>query len=268
MSYDQIIKQHYDVVAQTDGLDSHSTMRDETIRRKETEALRALVEGAARAAQGRLSVVDVGCGNGFTLRTLAGPLGGSISFTGFEQNDSMRALAVEQNAAGGVTIEPGDIRDPQLAAGRSFDVLICQRVLINLLSLEDQQEALGNLVRIVQPGGLLVFIECFQRNLENLNEARAEFGLDPLPPAIHNLYLPDDFFARPALRPVAAGESGLDENFLSTHYFISRVLHPAFLGSRNEGFQRNSHFVKFFTAALREGSGEYAPLKLKVFTKA
>ena len=37
---------------------------------------------------------------------------------------------------------------------------------------------------------------------------------------------------------------------MSTHYFVTRVLHASYIKSINGSFIRNSHFVKFFSNAL------------------
>ena len=80
----------------------------------------------------------------------------------------------------------------------------------------------------------------------------------------HNLYLNDDFFDIPDLHPEHS-EEGV--NFLSTHYFVTRVLHDVALASTNSPFVRNSLFVKFFDSALPTGIGEFSPLRCNVFRK-
>ena len=125
--------------------------------------------------------------------------------------------------------------------------------------------ALRNLINVVHPGGTLLFIEAFSSALAKLNEARAEFELSPIPPAHHNLYLDDDFFEIDELKPL--GNNQLQPvNFLSTHYFVTRVLHPLHLGDRP--LKRNSEFVRFFSQALKENVGDYSPLKLHMFEKS
>jgi hypothetical protein len=109
-----------------------------------------------------------------------------------------------------------------------------------------------------------VFIEAFSRQLDTLNEARAEFELPPIPPADHNLYLPDDFFAVSTLRRLEAPEVP-PANFLSTHYYVTRVLHPGLIP--DTAVKRNSEFVRFFSGALRQNVGDYSPLRLNAFEK-
>jgi len=269
--YDKTIREHYSGVAKQSGLSSTSTMADETVRAMETEAIQGFVEASlarVRAADParRATIMDVGCGNGYTLSRLAERFPDQ-DLAGVEQSDDLRALAQSRfEQLPGVRLMAGDIRDPNFAGGVQADVVLCQRVIINLLSLEDQKLALSNILGAARPGGALLFIECFTSALDRLNEARFEFGLEPVPPAHHNLYLPDDFFQDPRLRPLRA--QGLAEpNFLSTHYYVTRVLHPVF-SPKDKPFKRNSEFVRFFTGALRQNVGDYSPLKLLQFEAA
>jgi SAM-dependent methyltransferase len=268
MSYDEAIREHYDSVAGKAGLSCQSTMEDERLRALETEVIHRFLEAAARDSlvrappPGGLRLVDVGCGNGYTLSTLAEKRGLS-QLVGIEQNASQRKLASQRP---GVEIRAGDVRRPQFYDGLA-DIVVCQRVLINLLDLRDQQAALANIIDIVRPGGYLIFIECFESSLTNLNAARKEFGFGLIPPAEHNLYLPDDFFETDRLLPLREPFWDVTPQHFSTHYFTSRVLHDIALNACGAEFRRNSHFVSFMSQALSSGVGDYAPLKVMAFRK-
>jgi SAM-dependent methyltransferase len=271
-SYDATIADHYRGVATETGLSPTSTMADEITRTKETDAIVAFVGDVLRGGTARQTIVDVGCGNGFTLSKLAAFYPGH-TFIGVEQSDDLRGLADSRFHGGDaeVRILAGDIRDADFLGGIQADVLVCQRVLINLLDPEDQKQALGNIVKSLRPattwdtGGSSLFIECFKSGLARLNEARDEFGLPPIPPAHHNLYLDDDFFAGTGLVGYRTEGRLPSADFLSTHYFVTRVLHPILLPP-DKPFTRNSHFVRFFTEALRE-AGDFSPLKLLMFRR-
>ncbi len=278
--YDASIALHYDRVAAECGLSPHSTMADEIIRQTETLVIGAFVAYAVRecsaqtpapdkpARAGATTVLDVGCGNGFTLKTLAVAMP-AASYLGIEHNDKLRELAQQQvRELPNVRILPGDlrIRGSLALADESVDVLVCQRVLINLLAAADAKVALDNIVALMRPHGRLLFIESFTTGLARLNEARAEFGLEPIPPAHHNRYLEDEFFAHPRLQPCAI-EPPVARDTLSTHYFVTRVLHSALCKAVGSEFQRNSHFVKFLSSALPSAVGEYAPLQFHFFAK-
>jgi SAM-dependent methyltransferase len=276
--YDEAIKQHYDRVAEYDKDSSTSTMADTFVRETETAFIANKIseythrqETAHRQDGGyalspgknnRFSVLDVGCGNGHTLETMSESFP-HFDFAGIEFNASLRNIAANRFRNRPINISEGDIRVRASLPQTRCDILICQRVIINLLDAADQKATLSNLIEIVNPNGLLIFIEAFKSGLSNLNEARSEFGLEGLPPASHNLYLDDDFFIHPTLAEFDNSKA----DFLSTHYFVSRVLHQTFLNVNKGEFVRNSHFVSFLSRALPHSIGKYSPLKLLAFNK-
>ena len=270
--YEDKVMAHYTRVAREAGLSSSCTMEDEYIRAGETSAILQLVEQVAKSAAEPLRVLDVGCGNGYTLRMLAEHFRGSdlpvpIELQGIEKNRELRQLAISMNEGHSVRIGEGDIlRAGTLGLDRdSVDICLSQRVIINLMDLSDQKAALANLMSLVKANGYLLFIECFQDGLDNLNAARREFGLEPNTPAVHNRYLPPDFFRDSGLDEAAPPEWRIPANLFSTHYYVQRVLQSALRGNVVD---RNSNFVRFFSAALPEAVGNYSPIRIHCFRKA
>lgn len=263
-SYDDTINSHYRQIAESAGASANSTMLDEVIRGRETDAIHRFAAWAAERLYREIEIADVGCGNGYTLETLhvAFPL---HTYAGFELTDELRAIAEARFQGTEVSIRPGDIRDRDFAGGRRFDVLLTQRVLINLLEPDDQRRALDNLIDAVHVDGFLLFIEAFAAPLTRLNVARDEVGLEAIAPAHHNLYLPDDFFDSKRLTRVDHDEWGVPPNHLSTHYFVSRVLAPYMF--RERGFKRNSEIAAFFSAALPPAVGDYSPLQIQAYRR-
>ncbi|MFQ6029781.1 MAG: class I SAM-dependent methyltransferase [Dehalococcoidia bacterium] len=276
--YDQTILEHYNTQAQEHGLEPTSTMLDVTVRQRETALVQRFVGLAVKflRRQGNtdeITVCDVGCGNGSTLQALRDDFP-NLGLQGIEFTPALRELAQTRHRDDPkVRVSPGDVRDLK-EFNDQFDIVVCQRVLINLLDAADQQLGLRQLARIARSGGFLLSIEAFDGPLANLNDARGEFGYPPLPPAYHNLYLPTDFYsAEPALVEVEGPSLDRDlpvdflpHNFLSSHFFVSRVLHPLALGPEGQ-FIRNSHFVRFFTEAFNRPVGDYAPIKAHAFRK-
>lgn len=261
--YDEIIKAHYQKEAEGHGADETSTMADRRVRDLETDFVLTALTKILGAAPSTASVCDVGCGNGYTLHRISERLP-NTSRTGVEFTPELHAIAEQRFCDDDQTrVVLGDVRQP-LPNIRDVDVLICQRVLINLLDSTDQTRALGHLTAAVRPHGHLIFIEAFRSGLASLNEARGELGLSPLPPAYHNLYLEDDFFdAQTDLQPVEISDCPV--NFLSNHYYVSRVFHAHL--TPDIPLVRNSHFVNFFSNALREPVGNYSPLRGRIFQK-
>jgi SAM-dependent methyltransferase len=261
MTYDEAVRKHYDHIGAEHGLSPQSTMVDDITRQIETHAILTFV--LSTAPNGR--VADVGCGNGYTLARIAERFP-HASLTGFEPNRSLRTLAESRFVGGEANVLDGDLRNPTFSGSQRFDLLICQRVIINILSLEDQRRALLNAINAVKSGGHLLFIEAFQSGLDRLNAARQEFELAPIPVANHNLNLPDDFFDNPALTPYRSPDWPVSPNELSTHYFVTRVLHEVL--RIGHPLKRNSEFVKFFSNALPPAIGDYSQLRILAFSRA
>lgn len=268
--YDKVILEHYRNVAVKDGDGSGSTMADSRTRSLETDLITTFFQAAIDklVALGRseesIVVADFGCGNGCTLEALS-RLNGRPKFIGFEYSPDLRRIAEKRFVGKKIEVRPVDIREANTVGEEIADIVICQRVLINLLDSADQTKARDNIVRGTTRGGHLLFLECFKSGLEKLNAARAEFGLSPLPPAHHNLYLDDNYFDCTDLSPWSGPAGVIHENFLSTHYFVTRVLHPLLLGNRP--FQRNSPFTSFFSQALNQNIGDFSPIRACVFNR-
>ena len=268
-NYDKIILEHYKQVASESG-DSHlSTMSHEFIREMETKEILSFItylvehKNISKSA----TIADVGCGNGFSLQIMSKSYP-DFNYIGYEYTPELLEIAASRfQDTPNVKVLQADIRDSSQLIIKNIDVLFCQRVLINLLDINDQKTALINLASIVKPGGYLFFIETLQSGLDNINAARKEFDLVPLPPAHHNLNLPDDFFEIPdLLQEVNLPDKYKYDNFLSSYYYVARVFHPLVLGDRP--FSRDSHFVKFFTQGLSKNIEEkYSPLRIKIMQR-
>jgi len=276
--YDHRILDHYDKQAAELGLNPAVTMLDSTVRERETRLIEHFVTLCVNRLRksgfhdNQITVCDVGCGNGTTLEVLR--LGfPEVMFHGIELTPSMLELAQNRfRDTPNVTVSHGDVRN--LKIGKLFNILLCQRVLINLLDSDDQKSALRKLAGTMEKGGYFLSIEAFSEPMDSLNTARTEFGMPPLEPAHHNLYLSSNFYtSEPSLVPLEGPrlEEGLaidflPANFLSSHYFVSRVIHPLALGP-DRPFLRNSHFVAFLTEAIDRPIGDFSPIKAHSFIK-
>jgi len=270
--YDATIRDHYKRQAEKHGDSERSTMEDDVIRAKETEAIEEFVQwlDAGRATDSPLRILDLGCGNGHTLRCLSDKFP-EHRYCGGEFTEDLLQIAKSRSLEH-CEFVPCDARAMDFA-DESFDAVYTQRCLINILDGDDQLQALREIARVLKPGGHYLMIECFTDGLENNNKARTECGLDALQPAHHNRY-----FDRDVLFEAIDGTLRADDprrlhpdyngclcntNFLSSHYFVARVLHP--LVTQGE-WTRNTEFVKFFAAAMPP-VGNYSPIQLHLFTK-
>lgn len=253
--YRSATETYYRDQAKTCGLEGTSTMPDEVVRTRELQAIFACLD---RIAEPEDSLLEIGCGNGLLLANLAARYPG-LRLTGIDYTPAMVDLA-RSRALPSARIERGDITNLQFSPD-SFDLLVSERVIINVLSREDQAKAFAEASRILKPGGHFICIEGFVSPLRQLNEARREFCLPPIPMPTVNRWFEDEDFAeyiKDKFDVIRASDLP-PPNFLSSHYFMTRVFHDAIRPA--EGKLRNTHFAKFFAEVLPP-VGDYGPVKL------
>ena len=265
-SYSGLIREHYRKEAELYGKDASSTMRDETTRGREVaEILRALQWlGATGAAVDRL--LDVGCGNGFLLEQLRDRFP-ATDLTGLEYTPELVQVARERGISECPIVE-GDVRQLPFES-EAFDLVVTERCIINVMDTADQERSFAEVARVLTPGGHFICIEAFTDGLQQLNEAREQLGLPPNEMAYHNLWFDKDWFLDVVGRSFDVVEADSADpnapatpNFLSSHYFMSRVVYPAV--TRTD-IVYNSHFVKFFS--FLPPMGNYSPIQFWLLRK-
>ena len=241
-------------------------MRDDVVRNREIEAIRRLLDHVTQSHPAARAVVDIGCGNGYLLESLH-ETHASLDLSGLEYTPEMVEIAKARGIAG-VTITQGDVRSLPFPR-ESFDVAITERCIINIMDRDDQARSILEVARVLRPGGHFICIEAFTDGLGELNAARAEMGLAPNEQPHHNLWFDKQWFLDTISTDYTvvdlAGEGDQtlpSPNFLSSHYFISRVLYPCV--TQREVLY-NTHFVKFFR--FLPPMGNYAPVQVYLLRK-
>lgn len=121
------------------------------------------------AAARRLRLLDVGVGNGRSLRYLE-PTGVAESIDFFGIDLSVRRLRGVYQSRRWMLLR-ADVELGLPLAGASFDIAICEQVLEHLLSPE---RVLVELARVLRPGGLLVLgVPVFPPGIHRLRQAVA-----------------------------------------------------------------------------------------------
>lgn len=176
---------------------------------------------------------DVGCGDGRATRRYAQKV---ASMLGIERSEHLRAIAFDEQAAEPIPnleFAAGDILDLSDYAG-AFDVVITERVLINLPSWEHQRQALDQIARALKTGGHYVMLENTNDGDEALNRVREAVGLKPIPQHWHNLFLDWDAFAS----HVPSAFELVERRGFSLYYVLTRVYAQLFASF--EGFGANA----------------------------
>lgn len=265
-SHEETIREHYRQQAQAHGCDPTSSMLDQSTRQMEVSAILSAIAYCRHCDSSALRVFEIGCGNGYLLHQIRARFP-DMRLVGLDCSPDMVAFAAQRQ------IENCVVREGNVCAldfeASSFDMVVSERCLINLLDQAAQDQALIEIERVLKPGGMLVLIEAFMDGLNNLNRARVELGLPENVVPHHNVWFDKDHFLSlagqlfrlvetPELEAVAVP----GHNFLSSHYFISRVLYPS-LTKREVLY--NTEFVKFFR--FLPPMGDYSPIQLFLFRK-
>jgi ubiquinone/menaquinone biosynthesis C-methylase UbiE len=175
------------------------------------------------------SVADIGCGNGEATVQYAAKV---KQMVGYERSHTLRTQAMatgEKSGARNLSFLSGDIL--QMSALKSqFDVVISQRMLINLASWEEQQQALHNIHRMLKPGGRAILVENTNDAAQSLNDMRTKVGCPPIPQHWHNR-----FFDYDLLTSFFEGRFQLLKFYdFGLYYFLTRVyaqMFASFVGS-------------------------------------
>ncbi|MEK6730684.1 MAG: class I SAM-dependent methyltransferase [Pseudomonadota bacterium] len=262
MNPHDVIQTHYNKEATNKGSSKESTMHDIFIRDKEIEFIFNTIDKTYKKQDKNLTILDVGCGNGYLLSQLSARYP-DFKFHGLEFNKELYKLASERTLKN-VQLIQDDCRKDNFKPN-SFDIVISERVLINLLSKEDQITAIEKIYTILNTDGIFIMIESFIEPLVNLNKAQQELCLTEMKPAYHNNYLSESIIDEMKNTGFTEINTSIPQNYLSTHYFTARVLHES-LRPENAPI-RNTEFVKFLDAAFPPAIGNYSPLLFRVFTK-
>lgn len=267
MSGDDIILRHYEKLAKLWGLGPRSSIQDLEIRNAEVDfILGEVFEFLKRAPKKNLRVLEIGCGNGHLLSQLSEHFP-QLELCGIEFTPELYELAHSRGTPRCKILNAdARIKESFRELGEEFDLIITERVVINLLSWPEQHQAIKNISSLLKDQGRYIMVESFRESWELMNEARKEMGLPPVEQSAHNRFLNEKV-------TVALSKLGLKEipgqkpyNSLSTHFYLTRVFHPSV--RPHGGKTKESHFVRFFKAALAPNIGNYSPIQFRVFEKS
>lgn len=184
------------------------------------------------------SVLDVGCGNGDTLMSLA--MNNDCSGVGVDFSEKMIELAQTNCRTAGRDAEVKFLRGaiPGLPADLGeFDYALTERCLINLDGEASQRQAFLEIMSHVKRGGYFLMIESSVQGLERTNELRQMLDLEKIDPPWHNVFLDET-----SVPSWATCEFSLEEviPFSSTYHFLSRVVYARLAADKGEPLRYDS----------------------------
>jgi ubiquinone/menaquinone biosynthesis C-methylase UbiE len=128
---------------------------------------------------------------------------------------------------------------------QTFDVITSHRVLIAILSWEDQQKALLEIMRCLKSGGKYIMFEACEEGLKILNRYRKMFSLDIISEGGKGDY-DRLLFSEKKLFPFMAEHSELvNIHHFGMYYFLTRILQPLFVSPEKPRYDHKLNDVAF-----------------------
>jgi SAM-dependent methyltransferase len=205
------IKAFWDQRGATYGGKEQATLGESDLRKLEIRAMSGMMRVLKPG-----SVLDAGCGNGYSTKTLASAFPSS-EFIGMDYSEPMIAAARLETPKNCAFLLGDVLLEETYPAGR-FDCVMTQRCIQNLPTYDHQRKAITCMLGKLAPGGYLLLMECSHDGVHQLNRVRGILGKENLLDIEpwHNCFLSDkslidDFGARVV-------------SFASTYMFLSKVV--------------------------------------------
>jgi len=228
------VKEYYNI---KDSSNKYATSPDFNLRELEIDFIIKHVIGQR--------ILDLGCGNGYTLMRIAEKIKGIL--IGVDFSDSMingaRKLSTEY--PGILQVKPtyycSDATTFIPENGFNyFDTIISERFLLNLPSDEMQYKTIRHIHKLLSTKGRYIMIEGSKEGLSKLNTLRENVGLNEIPDR-DNYNLSSRKFSDKNIENFLSGLFNI--GFVKTFdlfYIISRIIYPQFIKPEQPYY---SHFI-------------------------
>tara|TARA_B110000046_G_scaffold29575_1_gene31121 strand:- start:5488 stop:6252 length:765 start_codon:yes stop_codon:yes gene_type:complete len=189
-----------------------------------------------------VKVLEIGCGNGITAIELAKSF--NIDILAVDYSPKMIAnakllLSKESsvNLKNRIKFEVLDVRDFSKITEK-YDIVISERVLINIDSHEEQLKIINRIYNILSSKGKFIMCESSKQGLEMINIEREKFELPRIEMPWHNNYI-DDERLQNDLKKINLKLSKIN-HFSSTYYFLSRIIYAHYANENKLTLDYNS----------------------------
>jgi len=226
-------KQHWQNWAKEYGTSIRATTMTETAKILEIDAFYRRIRDICLQDLNIETVLEAGCGNGYNCIELAQRFP-DLRFYGFDYTQEMIEMAQIRANAHGVQdrcrFVVADLLDLHsvIKIDQQYDIVITDRLLINLDTLEKQKKSLEILAMKVRPGGYLLMIENTLQAREQQNHLRGLFNLTERKQPPFNLFL-DEKEITACLDTLGLVYEDV-EDFSALHDFLLYVLLPSING--------------------------------------
>jgi ubiquinone/menaquinone biosynthesis C-methylase UbiE len=194
------------------GKNPRSTIRDHEFREMQI----AIVSKYLRKKDVAL---DAGCGNGYSTNQYAKRVR-QIMGIDYIPEFITEAKRLYGKKRKNLKFAEGNILDIDFP-DHAFDVVLCERTLINLAHWTEQKQGLSEMRRVLKKNGLLILVEVTKQGLKKLDAWRKKYDIPPMKRHWHNRYLDEKQF-----------EQYLRKNFtlirksgFGTYMLISKIAH-------------------------------------------
>jgi len=164
------------------------------------------------------TILEVGCGRGELARLIVASCPW-VDYLAVDGAREMIAVARSQPCLRSrLRFAHRDIGN--LPSGH-FDMVITERMLINLPTWEDQLQGIHDITDRLNPGGRYVMCENSQIGLDEINHVRVKLGLGEIKAPWHNRYMRTE-----ELQQVPSSVLTLEDcqMFSADYYFLSRIV--------------------------------------------
>lgn len=217
MSIDSIektrkIKEFWDNRAKKFGESCQATLGEISLRKLEINTMIKYIKKVRPD-----SVLDVGCGNGYSTLQYAKKFP-SIDFLGVDYSMKMINYA-KKNSLSNCSFDFANVLDNRSLPKEKFDLVITQRCLQNLPDYSSQCSAINNLLFLKNAKGMLLLMECSKNGVAQLNRFRKRIGrksLDNIEPWHNNFFIDEKI--------ISDFQAEVDY-FSSSYMFLAKVIY-------------------------------------------
>lgn len=227
------------------------------------------IEAAKVYMRKDMQVLDVGCGPGVACFEYAAK--GTV-VTGIDYAQNMIDFSKQtlrskyHHLTEKISFDRGSVLDLPYKAN-SFEVITSHRVLIALLSWERQQQALREIRRCLNAGGLYLMFEATIEGLEVLNHFRHMFDLPQISEGGCGDYERLLFAEKKLKEFMEPHFELLTVHSFGMYYFITRILQPLLVSPEKPSYDHKLNDIAFEVAKKIPGFENIGHLKGYVWKK-